>query len=573
MGPRIAAIDDIRRIEEVPLQERIRVRSTYEMILHGARGREDQAAIRFFSQGSDFRSAHAVTYRQFIARIHQTANLLHEFGIGPGDAVTILLPNLPQTHFAIWGAEAAGIANPVNPLLGVPSIAAIMNVARSKALIALGPVLGSDIWEKAMELPSLVPSLETIFQVLGPASPYAYPFDELLDRAEPSRLISGRQIQPEDVAAYFHTGGTTGTPKLAQHTHRNQVFNAWATSVVGGTLGGEAMLCGLPLFHTNAVIVSGLVQFSRGAEVVLLSPQGYRDSAVLENFFEIVENFSAASFSAVPTIYSRLLEISQQGCDLSSLRFAICGASPMPTQVFEAFEQATGVRILEGYGLTEGTCVSSCNPKDGERRIGSIGLRLPYQKMKTIRVDARGRFVRDCRRGERGIIAIQGPNVFPGYVQEEANQGIWPQDGWLNTGDLGRSDAEGYFWITGRQKDLIIRGGHNLDPAVIEEALHSHPAVALAAAVGRPDPDLGEVPVAFVTLKPGTSCGSEELLSHCRQRIDERAAQPKALCILPEIPLTPVGKVYKPALREIAQADLAQSRPAAKSRESAGPKR
>lgn len=551
---RIATIEDIRRIEKRPLAERIQVRSTYEMILQGARGREDQAAIRFFANGSDFRAAIAVTYRQLIARIHQTANLLHEFGIGAGDAVTILQPNLPQTHFAIWGAEAAAIANPVNPLLGVRSIAAIMNAARSKALIALGPVAGSEIWDKALELREKVPSLETVFQVMGPPQEESdiHPFDTLLNRCDPTRLISGRQIRPDDVAAYFHTGGTTGAPKLAPHTHRNQVYNAWAASLVGGTQAGEAMLCGLPLFHTNAVIITGLVQFSCGAEVVLLTPQGYRDPAVLEHFFEIVEHFSAAGFSAVPTIYARLLEVPRQSRDLSSLRFAICGAAPMPTQVFEAFEQATGMRILEGYGLTEGTCVSSCSPKDGQRKIGSIGLRLPYQNMKVIQVDASGQRIRDCRPDEAGVIAIQGPNVFSGYVQEEANRGIWPEPGWLNTGDLGRRDAQGYFWITGRQKDLIIRGGHNIDPAVIEEALHSHPEVALAAAVGRPDSDLGEVPMAFVTLKPGASCQEDELIAHCHRNIDERAAQPKAIRILSEIPVTPVGKVYKPALRKMA---------------------
>ncbi|MEE8584398.1 MAG: AMP-binding protein [Acidobacteriota bacterium] len=319
-----------------------------------------------------------------------------------------------------------------------------------------------------------------------------------------------------------------------------------------GTQGGDVTLCGLPLFHTNAVIVTGLVQFSRGAQVVLLTPQGYRDPAVLEHFYEIVEHFGAVSFSAVPTVYSRLLEIPRQGRDLSSLRFAICGAAPMPTQVFEAFQEATGIRILEGYGLTEGTCVSSCNPKDGQRRIGSIGFRVPYQKMKVIQLDANGRRVRDCQPNEAGVIAIQGPNVFSGYVQEEANRGIRPEAGWLNTGDLGRCDAEGYFWITGRHKDLIIRGGHNIDPAVIEEALHSHPSVALAAAVGRPDPDLGEVPVAFVTLKPGASSQEGDLLAHCRQHLDEPAAQPKAIRILSEIPATPVGKVYKPALRKMA---------------------
>ncbi len=265
----------------------------------------------------------------------------------------------------------------------------------------------------------------------------------------------------------------------------------------------DRLLCGLPLFHVNGVIVTGLAPFMAGARVVLLGADGYRSKATIRDFWRNVERFRASFFSAVPTLYSALLGMPIDGADVSSLRHAICGAAPMPPELIRRFEDATGVKILEGYGLTEGTCVSAVNPRDGRRAAGSIGLRIPYQQMKTVALDAEGRAPRDCVDDEIGHLVIKGPNVFPGYKDEQANRGIWIDDGWLDTGDLARRDGDGRFWLTGRQKDLIIRGGHNIDPAVIEEALMRHPAVQMAAAIGRPDAYAGELPMAYVTLRSG----------------------------------------------------------------------
>ena len=227
-------------------------------------------------------------------------------------------------------------------------------------------------------------------------------------------------------------------------------------------------------------------------------------------------------------------------------------------ELFREFERRTGVKILEGYGLTEGACVSSINPPHGERRIGSIGIRIAYQNMRAVLLDDSGEYLRDADVDETGLITISGPNLFEGYLEERHNQGLWIDiDGqrWLNTGDLGRQDAQGYFWLTGRKKELIIRGGHNIDPKQIEEALQAHPAVALAAAIGSPDAYSGEVPVAYVQLRPGHTCNAEELESFAQLNISERAAVPKRIEILETLPLTAVGKIFKPALqqREIAR--------------------
>jgi fatty-acyl-CoA synthase len=323
----------------------------------------------------------------------------------------------------------------------------------------------------------------------------------------------------------------------------------WDIRTMGGLSQSSTLLCGLPLFHVNATTVTGIAPFAVGGHVVLLSPAGYREPSIIRNFYAIVERFRATTFSAVPTALSTLLDIPVGKADISSLQYAICGAAPLSVELFRRFEAHTGMKILEGYGLTEGACASSINPKDGERKVGSIGIRMPYQGMRTVILDGDGRYVRDAGIGEIGVVAITGPNVFKGYVENVHNQGIWIEDTWFNTGDLGKMDADGYFWLTGRKKELIIRGGHNIDPAAIEEPLYTFPGVRMAASVGRPDPHAGEVPVAYVELAEGSHLTPGDILDYARNHIGERAAVPKEIIIVDKIPLTSVGKIFKPALR------------------------
>ena len=221
----------------------------------------------------------------------------------------------------------------------------------------------------------------------------------------------------------------------------------------------------------------------------------------------------------------------------------------MSVELFKRFEEHSGMKILEGYGLTEGTCASSFNPYHGQQKVGSIGLRLPYMQMQILMVDSDGKFVREADVDEIGAVCIKGPNVFNGYLDDAQNQGIWPKEGWLNTGDLGRQDRDSFFWLTGRTKELIIRGGHNIDPAAIEDPLYRLPGVQVAAAVGRPDPYAGEVPIAYVQLQEDTDLSEAQIIEYLKKEIGERAAIPKEVYIVDQIPLTPVGKIFKPSLR------------------------
>jgi len=372
-------------------------------------------------------------------------------------------------------------------------------------------------------------------------------FHTALAAQEADRLVSGRVIKPTDVCAYFHTGGTTGLPKIAIHSHLNEAFVA--TMLQRLEPDPHVVLCGLPLFHVNGALVTGLGAFHGGWEVVLLTPQGYRGPGVMTHFWQLVERFRATSFSAVPTIFASLAALPRNGADISSLRHAFCGAAPLPPSVAREFEAAAGIPLCEGYGLTEAACISAVNPSGFGRRPGSVGLRLPHQRLQAWKLNSDGHASASCAPGEVGVIGVCGPNVFPGYLRDSDNRDIWLLPGWLNTGDLGYLDQDGFLHLTGRAKDLIIRGGHNIDPAMIEDALLRHPAVALAAAVGQPDEHAGELPVAYVTLKPGASVDAAALLAAARELVTERAAVPVRIEILPQMALTAVGKVAKAELR------------------------
>ena len=575
-APLIRTLQDIQQIESTPLSDRGLPESTFDLIRRTAQASPHAPALSFILQGTAEEAPLRLNYTELLGKITQTANAFHRLGLRPGKAVSFLLPNLPQTHYTIWGGEAAGIVNAINPLLDAEHIAELIHASDSELLVTLAPFPGTDLWDKVNALRDQLPELKAILCVdmanllpepqrsalkaqRGPLPEGVLDFDETIAACPADHLESGRLIAADDIASYFHTGGTTGTPKLAPHSHGNEVAMAYSMNLVTRFGVGDVTLCGLPLFHVNGVIVTGLAAFIGGAEVLLATPQGYRNTTLIGNFWKVIERHKVSFFSGVPTIYAGLLQIPSEGHDLSSLKYALCGAAPMPVELIRQFEAKTGLTLLEGYGLTEGTCGSCANPPAGERRPGSIGLPMPYCEVRIKVLDEQGQYLREAAPNEIGNLCIRGATVFKGYLQASKNAGIWVDGDWFNTGDLGRVDTDGYIWLTGRSKDLIIRGGHNIDPQMIEEALHKHPAVAMAAAVGKPDEKAGELPVVYVQLKPGAQASEVELLEHAAAHIPERAAVPKDAWIIDAIPLTAVGKTFKPALRFDAIARVYQA--------------
>jgi len=573
LWPPAAGPDDLAAIEAVPLQDRGLPVSTYAALARAAGLWPDKLAVRVLPDAQRWRAPVERTYRQLLGDVHRTANALHALGVGRGDAIALLSTNCLEMLTALLAAEAIGVAVPINPGLTAAHAAHLIELAQAQVLIAAGPHLDAGTWASAQELAART-SVHTLL-ALQPTAPDDAPEPRSLAAAdgivtgylaELSRDAAGDRLpveppRAESLASCLHTGGTTGTPKLAARTHANEVANAWMIACADALAHDDVVFAALPLFHTNALLVTTLAPLLRGQTVVWAGPLGYRDPALYGTFWRLVQHYRVAAMSAVPTVYQVLAQVPVDA-DVSSLKYPIVGAAPLPPSLVDQFKATTGVDLCEGYGLTEGTCGSTRN-FPGRLRRGTVGQRLPYQQMRAIRIDQDTGAWEPLPAGRPGVLAIKGPNVFAGYLTAGPNgpvaqPGDAIQDGWLNTGDLGTVDADGYVRLAGRTKDLIIRGGHNIDPQAIEDALLAHPAVTAAAAVGRPDPHSGEVPVAYVTLAAGAHVEVETLMAHAAEHVPERAAAPKAVEVVDAIPLTPIGKPYKNELRRRAAEQAAR---------------
>ncbi|MNQ45743.1 Long-chain-fatty-acid--CoA ligase [compost metagenome] len=558
----VRGLADIRALEATPLEEALTVRSTYELFRNSGAAFGDKTALTFLRSGNPADEPIRWSYAQLLAGIHQTANLLHTLGVGPDDAVAVLLPGCLEYHLALWGGEAAGIVQPLNPLLTDEKLVALMTAGRAKVLIAYGSDSESGMWSKAMRLRGQVPTLTTVLRVAphdeAPGAAGTLPegvaeFD-VLRAAQPSdRLVSGRDIAPTDIAAYFHTGGTTGAPKLARHSHGAQVFTAWASVQLAGMNEQGISINGYPLFHVAGVLPASLSSLSAGVEVIIPTPSLLRNKEVLANYWKLVEKYRPTSLSAVPTVLAALANVPLDGADISSITYCRTGAAVLSPELAARFERLFGLHVHESLGMTEMAGISTITPPGVNGPAGCVGFRLPYAQVRIVALDENGNASdREVAQGETGMVLFKSPNVFSGFVDPADNAKAFTADGWLATGDLGWMDAEERLHLTGRSKDLIIRSGHNIDPKTIEDALGAHPAVQLCAAVGAPDAYAGELPVIFATLVPGASATEDELLAFTSARVDEAPARPKWVSVIATMPMTNVGKIYKPELRAMA---------------------
>ena len=544
-----------------------RPESTYQLLLDAATAWPDGIATQWIPDPGDHTRCLSWTYAELARMVTRIANALTALGVRREDAVTLSSVNTSMLYAATLAAQAVGIAAPANPALSGERIAELIRRTGSRVLVTAGPELDMQLWQRLLEVARQAgmtavlalrpdgargdpPALGGTGDPDGRALVVAY-LDEMI-AGQPSGHLAGADL-PEagDLAAFVHTGGTTGAPKIAAHTHANQLACAQGIALCSGLAPGEGVLGGLPLFHVNALIVTGIAPMFSGTRVVWPGPAGYRDKALYARFWQIIEHYQITAMSAVPTVYGTLAQVPVDA-DISTLRLPIVGAAPLPASVREDFAAHTGRRLLEGYGLTEATCASTWT-RPGEERPGSVGRVLPGQQVKAVRIGDDGSWA-DCAPGQTGVLVIGGPAVFAGYVTDPAlggprvsRDGI-VRDGWLDTGDLGSVDAGGFVSLTGRAKDLIIRGGHNIDPRVIEEALLRHPGIRGAVAVGRPDRHSGEVPVAYVVPAGPGRFDETDLLAWAADAIDEPAARPKHIYPIDAIPLTEVGKQFKPAL-------------------------
>jgi len=474
------------------------------------------------------RDGRRFTYREFDEAVNRTANLLSSFGVRKGDAVSLLLPNSAEYVVAYFACFKLGaLAGPVNSLLKPEEMTYVVGNSEARTVL-----YHSDFEAHAAEVAASLAGE-------GRATPSFLKFDDVSAAADFSSgtdAFDDSPLGPEDEAIIIYTSGTTGKPKGCLLTHGNLLANARQIVDWLGFGREDRLLSVMPLFHMNAVTVTTVSALHAGGSTVV-SP---RFSA--SRFWRIVSDYGVTSFGSVATMLSMLLANYPrgvpEGLDTGRLRFAMCGSAPVPSEVLRRFEEAFGVLVVEGYGLSESTCRSTFNPPDERRRPGSCGLPIGNEMKVFDEDDSEVPF------GEAGEIVLRGENIFKGYFRnDEATRRAF-RGGWFHTGDVGYRDPDGFFYIIDRKSDMIIRGGENIYPREIDELLYSHPAVAEAAVIGVPDELYGEEVAAFVTLKDGGAASEGELLAYCREHLAEFKC-PKRVLFLDALPKGPTGKVLK----------------------------
>ena len=545
-------LHDIEELEREPLESRLLSQDANVWLRRGLDLAPHKIAIRYINDGDPNSAPVEVTYAQLKRDSLRYANLFHAQGVGSGDAVLYLLPTIPQFYPVTIAAMAAGIACSVNWMLEPAHWIELIKGSRAKVVVALGPTPGFNIWEKLAEVRAEIPASVRVLSVQGPGGTVLADSDlALLAANQPDdKLTFDRVCAPDEVAAYIHSGGTTGSPKLVRLTHRGICYKFWANTLVMAHSAEDVIFADYPMFHIAGFFGRGILAIADGMSIVIPTPIGARDKKFIANYWKFVDKFKISVLSGVPTTLAQLSKTPPQGEDVSSLRkYAVTGSTAFPSEVARRLESQLGVRMFGSYGATEYTQNVAQPPRDGEAKYGSAGIRLPYSQIKIVELDDNGKVLRECATDEIGLVVVKGPSVTPGYVDDKYNAGVFTADGWFNSGDLGRIDAEGYLWLTGRAKDVIIRGGHNIDPMVIEETLLKHGDVLLAAAVAKPDSYAGELPVAYVQLVAGAKATAHDLIAFVQQHIPERAATPKEIVLLDKMPLTDVGKPQKAQLR------------------------
>jgi len=546
----VASIADVRAIEHTPFLELLPSWSILGMIEHAAAAAPGKTAIVVLDKGEPTRASRRLTYAELAATIRATANRLYTVSGNSRPVVSILSPLLAESFIAMWAGATAGLANPINPFLRIEHVANIMNAAGTTVLVCGSASDGPGAWNEVGKLRAMVPTLREVWSV-DHASGSDF-FRQRIGTAACARLEFERSDDLDRTAALLHTGGTTAAPKLVRLTERGMLLNAWCCGTWNGNRPTDVVAVGMPYFHVGGAICLSLTSMVFSQTMIIVSPGGYRDPCVTARFWDLVEAHGVTLAGSAPTTAAAIVASYNGKRPSAGFRFWSGGAT-VPTQVAREFAEKFGVPLREGWGMTELQGGLIINPSAVEPRIGSIGIPFPYHRARCLPVGTRTADI-DSAPGAVGVLAISGPCVTPGYLDSARTSELFfepPPSGerWLNTGDLCTIDADGYVWHRGRSKDLIIRGAHNIDPLVIEAALLEHPAVLYAAAIGEPDLDKGEVPIAYVQLRPGVSVSESELVDHCRGDITERAAVPRTVRIIEAMPLTAVGKIFKPDLR------------------------
>ncbi len=514
----------------------------HELLRKNAKKHPENTAIAFFKR--------EMTYSELDLLSDQFAVWLVDLGIQKGDRVAVFLPNIPQFLIVYFGILKVGaVLTAISPLHKEREVAFQLNDSKAKTIVTLDTLfpIVKRVWRETSLKNAVITNMEEYSSenpsiTKAPKVPNVYSFQKLMKK---QAIPVNVEINPlQDLAALQYTGGTTGTSKGAMLTHLNLVSNAIAFAVwIKGTA-RDTFLTALPLFHIYGMTTSMTTPISLAAKIVLM-PRFDTTTAL-----EIIQKHKITVFCGVPTMYSALLANPEiEKFNLKSIRVCISGASPLPPQVQKKFMQITSGFLAEGYGLTEASPVTHCNPVDNNMltlKVGSIGLPLPDTDACIVDVETGGKTLEPEETGE---LAVKGPQVMRGYWQNPEETSKVLRDDWLLTGDIARMDQDGYFYITDRKKDLIKYKDYSVYPREIEDVLYEHPAVKFCAVVGKPTPVVGEAPKAFVVLKDGARATESEIMTFVKEKVAPYKAV-REVEFRKKLPISAAGKVLRRALQE-----------------------
>jgi long-chain acyl-CoA synthetase len=519
-----------------------------------------------------------LTYAEVDDLADRFASGLRTLGVGKGDRVALMMPNTPHFVIAFFGIlRAGGVVVQTNPLYTARELANMWKDSGTKVVVTLDifwprveaarpqtDVEHVVVGDVADYLPGLLAKLYPIkkkkdlkkeghWPLAIPREEWVHAFRDLLRHApDPG---AEPDIDPqEDVAVLQYTGGTTGIPKGAMLTHRNLVANTLQTVawVPGTRPGEERFMAAIPMFHVYGLTAVLLAAVRLGAAMIL-----HPNPREVDKVLKLCSKAEPTLFPGVPTLYIAMLNHPKLAkADLASIRYCISGAAPLPLEVRRRFEEITGGRLVEGYGLTEASPVTHCNPlSEGGVVKEGIGIPFPDTEAKVVDIESG---TAELPQGEAGELVIRGPQVMKGYWNRQEETARTIRDGWLYTGDIAKVDEDGYFFIVDRKKDMIVASGFNVYPREVEEVLFEHPAVMEAAVIGVPDEYRGETVKAYVVLKEGKAATDEEIRAFCKERLASYKV-PRVIEFADELPKTLVGKVLRRALREREEAKAAKT--------------
>jgi fatty-acyl-CoA synthase len=549
----VVTIADIEALEAHPYDELIPARTLIDLLRATASLHPDRPAITTIPAGGFSGRSSTISHRDLYKRTIRAANLFHGLLGAEGGTVAFLGPIVDGMMEALLGAQTAGVASTINYLLSAEVIADLLAAENASVLVLSPPDADATLWQKAQDVVRRAATLKKVVVLGNPgaAGGSMIEFADAAARHGDDALEFEPQSTRDTVCALFHTGGTTGRPKLVRLTHGNQIHAAWSFAQVHGLDENDAVINGFPLFHVGGTMTTGLSVLAAGGHMIFPSPHSLRDREAIRTYWKLVDAFQVTIMSGVPTAITALAEIPVGDANISSVRMGLTGGAVCPKAVSERFFDLTGIRLYETYGMTETAAAISFNPGRGTPLQGSVGFRAPFAQTQIVSLDP-GNSDAICAAQTSGLVLVRGPQVFPGYVDPRHDDGVRRKDGWLNTGDVGYLTDDQRLVLTGRAKDLIVRSGHNINPADIEDVANTFPGVQISAAVGMPDAYAGEVPILYVVPAPGARLDASLLQRYMEEHVAEPPAKPKRVIIVDALPTTAVGKIVKNDLRDRA---------------------